>query len=98
MEKTIKSSKQQGLSVSTENKQQSNGKLIDYHEVENTPFTVVKKEDGKCIIVLGSQQVSSRVFDSKDQAIIYIEQKPWELILIASSVFTNKVINNQKSK
>ena len=50
-----------------------------YMSVDDTPFAIVKKED-KFVIILAADIVSSRKFDTLEEAEAYIKEKPWELL------------------
>lgn len=73
--------KKQSLSKCTQNKQKSNSKkLFEHHTVEGTPF-VILEQDRNFKILIGQQLASNTIFDSKEKAEEYINEKPWELLL-----------------
>ena len=65
-------------------------------EVKDTPFDLIETEKG-VIIVMGNQQVCKEVFKTTKDAGAYIRKKPWELILIATAEYINK-LNELKEK
>ena len=81
--------KQQDASNS---KEESTSSLpyFERHEVKDTPFDLIETEKG-VIIVMGNQQVSKEVFKTTKDAAAYIRRKPWELILIATAEYINKL-------
>lgn len=68
------------LNVKEADKQESNSKLIEYKKIENSPFMGVRQKD-KWFIVLGNQIVSSERFDTIEEMIEYVENRPYELIM-----------------
>ena len=56
--------------------QEDNNKstLIKYEAVENTPFTLVEKEN-KVLITIGNQICDPNVFENKTEAKKYINKK-----------------------
>lgn len=60
-------------------------------EIENTPFTIITDdEENKSFIVLGNNRVSNELFDSIEEAESYVNDKPWELILVSAAIFIEK--------
>lgn len=80
---------QQGASNS---KEESTSSLpyFNRHEVKDTPFDLIETEKG-IIIVMGNQQVCKEVFKTTKEAGTYITKKPWELILITTAEYINKL-------
>ena len=72
--------------------QEDNNKsiLIKYEEVENTPFTLVEKEN-KVLITIGNQVCDPNVFENKTEAKKYISKKPWMLIATTSLILSQNV-------
>ena len=72
--------------------QENNNKstLIKYETVENTPFTLVEKEN-KVLITIGNQICDPNVFKNKTEAKKYINKKPWMLIATTSLILTQNV-------
>ena len=65
-------------------------KLFEITEIENTPFGVFSK-DGEHNIVMKNQIVSDKSFKTKEEAIAWVESKPWKLILIAGFIYNEGV-------
>lgn len=81
-------------------KEQAN---FERHDVENTPFSIVKETNtGKCKITCGMQVMSEKEFESENEALAYIKTQPWELIVsiaaLMSNNITNYIINQQKTQ
>lgn len=65
-------------------------KLFEVTEIKNTPFAVVSK-NGEHNIIMKDQIVSDKSFDSKEEAIEWVNSKPWKLILISSFIYNESV-------
>lgn len=65
-------------------------KLFEIIEVENTPFNILSR-NGKFQIILRNQIVSGTDFLNEEDARNYIESKPWELIMIASHLYSEGI-------
>lgn len=57
-------------------------------DIEKTPFTVVKKDDGKHVIVIGNAQATDKEFDTLKDAIKHIRKIDWNLVF----TFVQKII------
>lgn len=86
MSKIITTSESQEKDLSNSNY------LIEYIEVENTPFTLVVEEKG-VRIAIGNQICCEKTFDNIGLARHYIDFKPWDLIITATAI-----INELKTK
>ena len=75
-----------------------NEELINFTEVENTPFTVISKEE-QHIVMLGKYRVSE-TFESKDEAIKDANSITWNRItqLITVMLRLNEEVKELKSK
>jgi len=65
---------------------------VEVKEVEGTPFRIVRNK--KEVSIVMGDQVVKKDFKNVEDAEMYIEEKPWELILIAGAVyseFINKI-------
>lgn len=91
-----KKSTQLEQSQSQEDKEQLN--LIKYESVNDTPFTLVTKENKKTIITIGNQQCSPLEFDSKEEAKKYINKKTWMLITTTAMILAEKIIEQKQIK
>ena len=65
-------------------------KLFEVTEIENTPFGIFSK-DGEHNVVMKNQIVSEKSFESKEEAIAWVESKPWKLILVAGFIYNEGV-------
>ena len=64
--------------------------LISYEAVEDTPFTLVEKEN-KVLITIGNQVCDPNAFENKTEAKKYINKKPWMLIATTSLILSQNV-------
>lgn len=74
---------------------QDNSKYFEVHEVNDTPFTIIETDKG-CVIVVGNQQVCLTIFEDVAKAKKYINKKPWELILVTTSIHMEAVLKTKK--
>lgn len=65
---------------------------------EESPFTIVGSLEKGYKIVMGNQQISQKTFASIEEANIYVESKPWELIIVGCMVFRDSIIKYNKKK
>lgn len=73
----------------------TNTKLVDRHQVATTPFTLVKFEgENYWQIVMGNYKVSDKTFTTKDKAMYYIAQKPWELLAVVILILQKTNLEN----
>ena len=72
--------------------QEDNNKstLISYESVENTPFTLVQREN-EVLITIGNQVCDQNVFINKTEAKKYISKKPWMLIATTSLILSQNL-------
>lgn len=47
--------------------------------VDYTPFAIIKRKE-KFVIILAADIISTREFDTFEEAEEYIKEKPWELL------------------
>ena len=64
--------------------------LIKYEAVENTPFTLVEREN-EVLITIGNQVCDANVFANRTEAKKYINKKPWMLIATTSLILSQNV-------
>nr|QJB19734.1 MAG: hypothetical protein [Microvirus sp.] len=64
-------------------------KLFKIHEIENTPFNVLEKEN-KFKIILGNEIISPD-YETLKQAENEIEKKPWWLIIATTHIVCEKI-------
>lgn len=84
MKSELKESDQNNLNSSNEE-----FKEIVYKHIEGTMFTIVQHEDEKWRITIGNDFASNIQFGTEGEARMYIELKPWELI-ITTAIALNK--------
>lgn len=68
----------------------------EFIHVDNTPFILVKNAQNMYAIALGKNIVSKESFELPGDAVAYIEEKPWELIITSASAFMRYVIEAEK--
>lgn len=73
---------------------QINEESTNLEAVKNTPFTLVIKENN-VQIVCGEYLVTRKVFKNKEEAIKYVNCKPWELIINAACIAFNHLTKLQ---
>ena len=68
------------------------------HEIKGTPFRIVGTP-GSYTLCVGMQAVSPRSFKDLKEATMYVNKKPWDLILITTKIYSLMWDeNNKKSK
>lgn len=71
---------------------------FDNHEIKGTPFRIVGTP-GSYTLCVGMQAVSPRPFKNLKEATMYVNKKPWDLILITTKIYSLMWDeNNKKSK
>lgn len=60
--------------------QQDNSNSYEIERLENSPFTLIKR-DGKWIAALGMHVVVKEPKNTKEEVIEYLDSKPWEVIM-----------------
>lgn len=83
--KRLKSSESQG-----DNYPSSDEFKKHYHVVEDTPFTLIYHNE-QYHICLGQNIVGAKPFKSIPEAEEYINQKPWQLMLVAGYIYGKMV-------
>jgi hypothetical protein len=63
-------------------------------QIEDSPFAAVWiEQENSFVIIIGNEVMTNpkeMVFESIDEVQAWIDTKPWELIVKAAAVFTNK--------
>lgn len=78
---------------------QKKERTYERHDVENTPFSIIKElPEGKCRITIGNNIMSEKEFNSISEAKLYIDEKPWKLLLNSMALMAENVIllNNKQ--
>lgn len=71
---------------------------FENHEIKGTPFRIVGTP-GSYTLCVGMQAVSPQSFKNLKEATIYVNKKPWDLILITTKIYSLMWDeNNKKSK
>ena len=77
---------------------ENNVNCQSYESVENTPFATVHVDDERIgegvIILLAGMPATSKVFETREEALQYIEAKPWDLI---TGLVLNCIIKNNNN-
>lgn len=64
-------------------------KLFKVHEVEQTPFNILEKNE-KYKIILGNE-IISQDYETLEEAKEEIEKKPWWLIVATTHIISEKI-------
>lgn len=86
--KELKHSKESESTVNNSN--YSERQEVEYVEIHGTPF-ILARVTGHWKITLGYDVVSPKRFDTKEEAEEYVNQKPWELILVAGHIYNKRI-------
>ena len=77
---------------------ENNVNCQSYEAVKNTPFATVHVDDERIgkgvIILLAGMPATSKVFETREEALQYIEAKPWDLI---TGLVLNCIIKNNNN-
>ena len=60
--------------------------MSKYEILDNAPFVLVEGADG-WFIVMGDHIVSTKRFETKEQAKKYVDSKAWELIFVGATAY-----------
>lgn len=71
--------------------------IKETHMVEGTPFTVLKTDDEKMIIAMGTQIMTEVEFNTYEEATDYIKEKPWDLLASVVLVLCNHLIQTKEA-
>ena len=82
----MRNSMNNGQDVQSSTAQESNSSSYLVEQYQDTPFYTVETEDEQYMIVMANEIIETG-FESREEAIRWIESKPWKLILIASAIF-----------
>lgn len=77
---------------SKENYSEEKNKLVEVIQVQESPFSLVRKRS-YWVIVIGNQIASGEQFATEKEAQEYIDSKPWTLIVTACMIINNKLKN-----
>ena len=73
---------------------QKNQKTFERHDVEGTPFSIIKEVNtGQCKVAIGTNLMTNTIFTEESAARKYIYKKPWELILNTLSLMCINIVN-----
>lgn len=86
------------LNEQNNNEMSINTKDIVFHEIEDSPFTAVKRKNKAWIIVMGDALATRKKFKTKEDAENYVKGKPWELIFVGSNIFNEKMQERTKNE
>lgn len=76
---------------SSEEKNQINLVSFKRHEIKDTPFDIIEKDD-VFTIVIGDQIVSDEKFVELKKAKNHIAKKPWKLITVTNMILTERYL------
>ena len=95
--KTEKQGKLLQTQLNATDNEQSSTYLRKFEQIEKTPFTMMIEEDGVTLL-MGKYVVKQNKFENPNEAINYVNKKPWDLIMIASSIFTRETIEEYEKQ
>lgn len=86
-------SKQKLTSINKETKEE-----VKYTPIQKTPFTLMGNKDGVKILI-GNQVCSKINFKNEEEAIHYINNKPYDLISVMAMILAEKIyeIKNEQT-
>lgn len=90
-------SKEKDQNNSNYSEQLEDDRKFILHPIEDTPFTVVEKND-EYIIVVGKQKATSKTFQSLKEATDYIKFKNWDLIINAAIIINEGIKQSKQSE
>nr|QJB21224.1 MAG: hypothetical protein [Microvirus sp.] len=73
---------------------------VKYTPIQKTPFTLMGNKDGVKILI-GNQVASKINFNNEEEAIHYINSKPYDLLSVMAIILAEKIYeikNEQKNK
>lgn len=76
---------------------QNNAQIKSVHQIKDTLFSAIE-HNGKFHITLGNNIVSEKKFNSFNQAVDYVNSKPWELILSLNCFIVEKFNSYQNEQ
>lgn len=62
---------------------------LNYEQIDGTAFTLIGEEGKEWLIAIGHTLATPKNFETKEEAIAYIETKPWEMITAVITQYTN---------
>lgn len=65
--------------------------------LKNCPFKAVLS-NGRYYITFGDKVMSNENFSSLEDAQKYVNKKPWDLIIVASAILANDLINYKNNE
>lgn len=71
-----------------QDKQESNGYKV--YDVENTPFSIVEKEDGETMLTIGNAVVINNIENTKE-TLDEIYKVNWQLVLTTCAIYIDKL-------
>lgn len=77
-----------------------NEKLVERHEILNTPFVGVKLDDDTYIITMGQYRMAERTFKNMAEINSYVKTNFWDLIAVLTTIISENIynlLNNQKN-
>lgn len=73
--------------------------IYERHDIENTPFSIITEVNSqKHRIAIGNNLMCEKAFDSMNEATMYVNEKPWELILNTTALIATNIINQLNTK
>ena len=72
--------------------------VVESERIKESPFSICGNEEQGFVITIGKNLVSSRVFQTKNEATEYCKpgNMTWNDLLVATSVIMMHILKNQK--
>ena len=72
--------------------------VVESERIKESPFSIYGNKEQGFVITLGKNLISSRTFQTKEEAIEYCkpENMTWNDLLVAISAVVTHIIKNQK--
>lgn len=72
--------------------------VVENERINESPFSVCGNKEQGFVITIGKNLVSSRIFQTKNEAIKYCkpENMTWNDLLVATSAIMMHILKNQK--
>lgn len=93
----MKKKSQQSIELIKADKEQSNGK-VNVVTINEAPFNFVEKDD-EIMITIGTEVLKK--CETMEEAVKYVETKPWDLILNATAIYVeyiNKIKEERRTE
>lgn len=70
---------------------EQNEELKEVIQIPNSPFWAIRKGNEGWLLVMGNEMMYKNTFETYEQLVTIVEEKPWELIVKAAYTFNKAV-------